>query len=40
MKRGQMDMFVRFWISDKDCVQTRYLGSSFLGNASAVKNLL
>ena len=35
MKKGQMVMLVRFWDSDKDGVQTRYLDSSFIGKASA-----
>ena len=30
-----MDLFIRFWDSAKDRVQTRYLDSSFLGKASA-----
>ena len=37
MKKGQVDMLVRFWDSDKDCVQTRYLDSSLLGKTSAIE---
>ena len=35
-------MLVRYWDSDKSCVQSRYLDSAFLGKASAndVKNLI
>ena len=35
-------MLVRYWDSDKNCVQNRYLDSSFLGKASAndIKNLI
>ena len=42
MKKGQMDLLIRFWDSVKDRVQARYLDSSFLGKASAndMKNLL
>ena len=35
MKKGQMDLLIRFWDSAKDRVQTRYLDSSCLGKASA-----
>ena len=35
MKKGQMDLLIRFRDSAKDRVQTRYLDSSFLGKASA-----
>ena len=28
---GQIDIIIRFWDSDSCCVQSRYLGSSFLG---------
>ena len=35
MKKGQMDLLIRFWDSAKDHVQTKYLDSSFLGKASA-----
>ena len=35
MKKGQMNLLIRFWDSAKDRVQTRYLDSSFLGKASA-----
>ena len=30
MKKGQMDLLIRFWDSAKDRVQTRYLDSPFL----------
>ena len=33
MKKGQMDLLIRFWDSAKDRVQTRYLDSSFLEKA-------
>ena len=33
MKKGQMDLLIRFWDSAKDRVQTRYLDSPFLEKA-------
>ena len=35
MKKGQMDLLIRFWDSATDRVQTRYPDSSFLGKGSA-----
>ena len=35
MKKGQMDLLIRFWDSAKHRAQTRYLDCSFLGKASA-----
>ena len=32
---GQMDIMIRFWNNDGHCVQSRYLGSSFLGHAKS-----
>ena len=32
---GQMDIIIRFWDNDAHCVQSRYLGSSFLGHAKS-----
>ena len=32
-KKKQLDVHVRFW--DEDCVQSRYLGSQFLGHGKA-----
>ena len=35
MKKGQMDLLIRFWDSAKNRAQTKYLDSSFLRKASA-----
>ena len=34
-KSGQMGMVVRYWNTEKDMVDTRYLSSEFLGKAKA-----
>ena len=34
-KRGQMDLHVRFWDIESNCVATRYLNSKFIGKAAA-----
>ena len=34
-KRGQMDLHVRFWDIENNCVATRYFNSKFLGKAAA-----
>ena len=35
-KRGQLDVYVRFWNDSNYQVSNRYLNSEFLGKASAV----
>ena len=39
MKRGQMDVIVRFWDSNVNKVSTRYLISEFLSKSSAIDML-
>ena len=34
-KNEQMDIYVRYWSSEHDCVVTRYVTSEFLGHATA-----
>ena len=34
-RRGQMDLHVRFWDIENNCVATRYFNSKFLGKAAA-----
>ena len=36
LKKGQMDMLLRFWNEDTNMVATRYYNSEFLGKAAAV----
>ena len=36
IKRGEMDVLVRFWDSNLNKVSTRYVNSEFLGKSSAV----
>ena len=35
LKKGQMDLHVRYWEDTKNIVVTRYLDSSFMGKSSA-----
>ena len=34
-KKGQMDMYIRFWKEDTNMVETRYYNTEFLGKAAA-----
>ena len=36
LKKGQMDMFLRFWNKDTNMFATRYNNTKFLGKAAAV----
>ena len=39
VQKGQMDIIIRFWDSEKNCVSRRYLGSEFMGR-STVEDVL
>lgn len=34
-QRGQMDVVIRYWDDERNCVSSRYFGSAFMGHASA-----
>ena len=35
VKKGQMDMYIRYWNTSLNTVQTRYYNSQFMGKAAA-----